>query len=114
MKTRSGGYVCQSGVGESKLGRKDSFWWTSLRIALRRFGGQRHYWICLSIKEKRAALGRRSGNHCGSHKILGRFQGAPGLEPRRRLFAFCSPIKILLRRFAFVKPGQKKLYRKDH
>ena len=50
-----------------------------------------------NIKDKRAALGRRSGNHCGRHRFLGKFQGAPGLgEPQRRirfLFAFknCAP-----------------------
>src|SRR6202030_1001850 len=31
-----------------------------------------------TIKNKRAALGRRSGKHCGRHKSSGSFQGAPG------------------------------------
>jgi hypothetical protein len=39
----------------------------------------------------------------------GRFQGTPGLEPPRAIFAFYSPFKIVLRWAEFVKIFQ--LYR---
>jgi hypothetical protein len=74
-------------------------------------GARRRANLGLIIKYKRAAQGRRSGNHCGRHKILGRFQGTPGLEcidwSRGGVFAFYSPFKILLRRERFVKRERK-------
>src|SRR5262249_24122707 len=39
------------------------------------------------IKKKRAAQGRRSGNHHGRHRILKDFQGTPAIA-RRRIFYF--------------------------
>ena len=56
------------------------------------------------IKKKRAARGRRSGNHCGRHKRTSRnFRERRG-EPRRRsIFAFYSPIEIVREQAGFVK-----------
>jgi hypothetical protein len=71
---------------------------------------QRHFRNCFGVKDKRAAQGRRSGNHCGRHKILGRFQGTPGLEPTEAVFAFYSPLRILLRRGGFVKLDAEKSF----
>src|SRR5258708_21709907 len=80
-------------------------WWASFfqgrRSRQRRSGlGNR-----LGIKNKRAALGRRSGNHCGRHKFLGRFQGTPGSGDLGGSFAFYSPVEILRQGTAFVKWG---------
>jgi hypothetical protein len=47
-------------------------------------------------------------------RFLGRFQGTPGLGytdwSRGGVFAFYSPLEILLRRGGFVKPGGKKSF----
>jgi hypothetical protein len=45
------------------------------------------------IKKKRAAMGRRSGNHCGRHKILNISgnAGAKAPEAGACTFAFYSP-----------------------
>jgi len=57
------------------------------------------------VKKKRAAQGRRSGNHCGRHKKnLKEFQGTPrGDAAEALVFAFYSPIGILLGGAGFVK-----------
>src|SRR5215472_12622313 len=55
----------------------------------------------IDIKNKRAAQGRRSGNHCGRHRYLGKCQGTPGSEGPGgislfiRLKKFCSPGGLL-------------------
>ncbi len=79
MEARGWGYVCQSGVGGGEIGGKvwaDSLGGTSL--ALRGLRRQRHFWICFGVKDKRAAQGRRSGNHCGRHKIPRKISGNAG------------------------------------
>jgi hypothetical protein len=48
-----------------------------------------------NIKNKRAAQGRRSGNHCGRHRFLGKFQGTPGSKGPEACFAFYSPKRIV-------------------
>src|SRR5205809_399935 len=78
---------------------------TSLRAGE---GGCPHMRIGDVIKDKRAAQCRRSGNHCGRHKIPRKISGNAGAGCHRRLFAFYSPMKILLRRDWFVKLGKKK------
>jgi hypothetical protein len=63
--------------------------------------------IGLGIKNKRAAQGRRSGNHCGRHKIPREISGSTGLglagAAEAIVFAFCSPMRILLYRLPLVK-----------
>ena len=46
-------------------------------------------------KNKRAALGRRSGNHCGRHRFLGKISGNAGAGKPRGIFAFYSPFRIV-------------------
>jgi hypothetical protein len=57
------------------------------------------------VKKKRAAQGRRSGNHCGRHKKnLEEFQGTPRVAAAEAfIFAFYSPMEILLDGARFVK-----------
>jgi hypothetical protein len=65
-----------------------------------------HFGLGFSIKKKRAAQGRRSGNHCGRHKSTSRdFRERRDWSLRRRfIFAFYSPLNILLGRGLIVKP----------
>jgi hypothetical protein len=71
-------------TGESCICRKSSLRRPPLGKKLRPGSLRAGFCGLFNIKNKRAALGRRSGNHCGRHKFLGKFQGTPGLEPRRR------------------------------
>ena len=102
IETRSRSYMGQPGVGRGKLGRADALRRTTLQMPLARFKGQRHFRNCLSIKDKRAAQGRRSGNHCGRHKIPRKISGNAGLEPRKQV-RFLFAYKSLLRELRFVK-----------
>jgi hypothetical protein len=81
-------------------------------MPLRRLGRQGQFRNCFGIKEKRAAQGRRSGNHCGRHKILGRFQGTPGLEPRRLYSLFIRLANSALEA-GVCQAETEKLYRID-
>ncbi len=45
-----------------------------------RMGAWPHIWIEVGIKMKKAAQGRRSGNHRGRHRILKYFREHRGLE----------------------------------
>jgi hypothetical protein len=61
------------------------------------------------IKKKRAARGRRTGNHCGRHRILKGISGNAAAGARRRfIFAFYSPMKIVCEQRGFVKGGGGK------
>jgi hypothetical protein len=65
----------------------------------RLFGGawkRAHVRNSFIIKDKRAAQGRRSGNHCGRHKIPRKISGNAGAGAAGGYFAFYSPLKILL------------------
>src|SRR5215471_16179177 len=56
------------------------------------------------IKKKRAAQGRRSGNHHGRHRILKYFRERQAGSPEASVvFAFYSPSRILLFAGLFVK-----------
>src|SRR5215469_5902102 len=70
-------------------------------------GGCPHIRSGVVIKKKRAAPGRRSGNHHGRHRILKDFRerraGSPEASPLA--FAFCSPLRILLRAALFCQEG---------
>ncbi len=79
---------------ESMKGRKSSLRRARLGEKLRP-GRLRADFGRIFIKNKRAALGRRSGNHCGRHRFLGKFQGTPGLGSPGGVFAFYSPLRIL-------------------
>src|SRR5215472_18774396 len=61
-------------------------------------GGCPHVRSGVVIKKKRAAPGRRSGNHHGRHRILKYFRERRAESPEANLlvFAFCSPSRILL------------------
>jgi hypothetical protein len=65
------------------------------------------------IKNKRAALGRRSGNHCGRHKIPREISGSTGFWKPSGVFAFYSPTKILLLRLKLVKPDLVTMNRRN-
>jgi hypothetical protein len=78
-------------------------WWASFFQRYRNRHRESGLGNRLGIKNKRAALGRRSGKHCGRHKFLGRFQGTPESGDFGGYFAFYSPIKSLRQRTAFVK-----------
>jgi hypothetical protein len=70
---------------------------------------KRHLCNCFFIKGKRAAQGRRSGKHCGRHKILGRFSGNAGAGPRRR-FRFLFALKNSALGGWFCQDESKKLF----
>jgi hypothetical protein len=45
-------------------------------------------WISVSAREKKAALGRRSGNHCGRHMIPREISGNAGPEDPQAISLF--------------------------
>src|SRR6202035_3175143 len=113
IKPGSRGDVRQPGVGGGEFGGQIG---AADTLGRTRLGGrlvlwlkrQRHFWNCFGIKDKRAAQGRRRGNHCGRHKILEDFRERRGWS-RGGSFAFYSPC-VILRLRAFPCQDAGKIY----
>ena len=87
---------------------RSSLRWPTLDEKLRT-GRLRAIFGAFFNKNKRAALGRRSGNHCGRHRFLEKISGNAGAGTPGGIFAFYSPIRIVRLATEIVKQVQREM-----